>query len=222
MTESAPSGKLKSLLFYGLVVIAIVVLVGVSLILVRAGFHLGGGGTDYDHNIVLPVLIVGGTLVLLVTLAVFALIFSLFGLSDKAQALALPEGSVRAVIALILVMMYSILTIYLYSSINAPAQHDVVFTSETDRDAFKKAHEGHVFMSTIPDKPAPRAPDSGATDVNTGEYHLTLEENNSDATDFAKQILTTLGTLVTAISAFYFGARSATSGVTTGVDAAKS
>ena len=53
---------------------------------------------------------------LLATLALVAVTFSVAGLSDPSQALGLPEGSVRAAIALSLIVIFSITAIFFYSS----------------------------------------------------------------------------------------------------------
>ncbi len=109
-----------------------------------------------DPMMSLPVLAILGVLLLLAALAGVSVSFGHFGLSDKQQALALPEGSIRAVIAMALVVIFAILTVFLYG---------------------------------------------------------TLANGNVDtqAADFAKQLLTLIGTLMTAVTAFYFGAKTATS-----------
>lgn len=65
----------------------------------------------------LPLIVILGVVVMLVTLALVAVTFSLLNLTDRGQALALPEGSVRAVIALMLLVVFAIVSIYLYSHV---------------------------------------------------------------------------------------------------------
>lgn len=64
----------------------------------------------------LPVLVITGVMALFATLALVAVAFSVAGLADPTQALGLPEGSVRAAIALSLIVIFAITSIYLYSS----------------------------------------------------------------------------------------------------------
>jgi hypothetical protein len=64
----------------------------------------------------LPVLVITGVMALFATLALVALTFSVAGLADGTQALGLPEGSVRAAIALSLIVIFAITSIHLYSS----------------------------------------------------------------------------------------------------------
>ena len=88
--------------------------------------------------------------VLLTLLTVMAAVFSRLGLSDSRQPLGLPEGSIRALIALFLIMIFIIMSVYLFRTI---VQEDATPAAE----------------------------------------------------QLALQMVTLLGTLVTAVSAFYFG-----------------
>lgn len=139
----------------------IIILIGVLLV----GALLGVSGwelikvraADVNSAVVLPLLAIGGLLALLIVLALVSVFFQTLGLADRAQALALPEGSVRAVIALGLIVLFAILSIYLYASLRTE-------------------------------------PSASAVGV-----------------DVAKQILTVVGTLVTAVASFYFGANTVAS-----------
>jgi hypothetical protein len=143
-------------------ILQIIILVAVLLV----GATLGTGGwalissttaTRGAPEIVLPLLTIGGLLSLLIVLALMSVFFQTLGLSNKEQALALPEGSVRAVIALGLIVLFAILSIYLYASLRVE----------------------------------PKASEVGV--------------------DFAKQVITIVGTLVTAVASFYFGANTVAS-----------
>jgi heme/copper-type cytochrome/quinol oxidase subunit 3 len=109
-----------------------------------------------DATINLPILVITGVMALFATLALVAVTFSVAGLSDETQALGLPEGSVRAAIALSLIVIFAITSIYLYSS-----------------------------MSELP--------------------------TDSPSVDFAKQVFTVVGTLMTSVTSFYFATRAAAS-----------
>jgi len=75
-------------------------------------------GQDNNDVIRLPVLVITGVMALFATLALVAVTFSVAGLTDPTQALGLPEGSVRAAIALSLIVIFAITSIYLYSSLS--------------------------------------------------------------------------------------------------------
>src|SRR5712691_102265 len=70
-----------------------------------------------DPAIRLPVLVITGVMALFATLALVAVTFSVAGLTDPTQALGLPEGSVRAAIALSLIVIFAITSIYLHASL---------------------------------------------------------------------------------------------------------
>lgn len=116
---------------------------------------LGYGLLKSDVTIKLPLLVIIGVMALFATLALVAMAFSVAGLSDATQALGLPEGSVRAAIALSLIVIFSITAIFFYNSL----------ASRVD-----------------PATPLP-----------------------SD--DFAKEVFTIVGTLMTSVVSFYFASR---------------
>ena len=66
----------------------------------------------------LPLIAIGGVVVLIFMLTVVAMMFSILGLANKDQAMALPEGSIRAVIALSLIVLFAILSVFLYQGVS--------------------------------------------------------------------------------------------------------
>jgi hypothetical protein len=96
----------------------------------------------------LPLLALSSVLLLLAALLVFTTLIHLIGLSDSKSALGLPEGSVRALLALALLGLFSVMA-----------------------------------SSVLPGPTGPGQPPD----------------------DFAKQMLTLVGTLMTAVISFYFG-----------------
>jgi hypothetical protein len=71
--------------------------------------------TNVGIEVILPILLVYGVVTLLVALAALVGILSSFGLTDRSGkfALGLPEGSIQAVIALILVLIFAITAVFL-------------------------------------------------------------------------------------------------------------
>ena len=114
---------------------------------------------------VLPVILLGGIIALIAALGGLVILLSAFDLTDKRAALGMPEGSIRAVIALMLILLFTIMGIYIYASLR--------FTEE-------------AFLSLA------------ATNDQAAE---TLRASE----DLARQLLTTVGTLVVALASFYFG-----------------
>ncbi|WP_233810260.1 hypothetical protein [Paraburkholderia sp. HP33-1] len=142
----------------------------------------------------LPVLAISGVVVLLATLALVSLAFGTFGLSDKSQALALPEGSVRAVIALSLVVLFAILSVFLFESLNLGEARSIGELNEQQKTEFLINNKS---MTDI------------VVTMDAGKYKVTYRDpSNQTSGDFAKQLLVLVGTLVTAVSSFYFGSKS--------------
>ena len=66
----------------------------------------------------LPLVAIGGVIVLVLLLTAVATMFSILNLTNSTQALGLPEGSIRAVIALSLIVLFAILSVFLYQNIS--------------------------------------------------------------------------------------------------------
>jgi len=184
---------------WALIVVAMLMFVVVAfglLVLVQA--------VQVPNSLSLPVLAISGVVALLGALAMVAVSFSLVNMADKTQPLGLPQGSVRAVIALSLVVMFAILTVYLFSSLNAPAQFSVAASCLEDGPSAKMVQErpeGELLLR----RPAATCP-AGTTDA--GRYDVVVERPPTPAaTDFAKQLLVLIGTLVTSVASFYFGSQ---------------
>lgn len=98
---------------------------------VLASFGLVGGAILFvalkfdalnEKKIVgLPVLAIVGIMVLFGTLALVAIIFKSVKLANVAQPLALPQGSIRAAIALSLVVLFAVIAIMLFQSTQGQA-----------------------------------------------------------------------------------------------------
>ena len=124
-------------------------------------------------EVTLPLLAISGVVALLGALATVSVALQTLGLADKTEALALPKGSVRALIALSLVIIYAITCTYLFREL----QGDLVKQTTTLANGTKIETYQRVFV-------------------------------DKEVFNFASQILTTIGTLVVAVSSFYLGSRS--------------
>ena len=138
----------------------------------------------------LPLVAIGGVVVLILLLTAVATMFSILGLTNKTQAMGLPEGSIRAVIALSLIVLFAILSIFLYQGIsNGGARFKIDEMSTADRAEFIR-------------NPNARDIQSSETKGKPGFYDVTYRSANTASEDFAKQLLVLLGTLMTAITSF--------------------
>ena len=133
----------------------------------------------YGIETALAIVVIVGTLVLLSTLTVVAVVFSGLSMGDRNQALGLPEGSVRAIIALSLIIIFVIMAVFMFQGIGPSfieLKNGTQYWNETS------------FINITAPAYIPREP--------------TQEQIN-----IAQNIMTTVGTLVVALAGFYFGTR---------------
>jgi len=149
-----------------------------------------------DISTRLPLLAITGVMALLASLALVSVVFSLADLSDKTQALGLPEGSVRAVIALSLIVLFAITAVYFHSSFAGRGLQRTEALTDQQASEFRSKLRSDEFVFTEP---------SG----NTSAPSIVVYRLGSQASDdFAKQVFTLIGTLMTAVASFYFASRS--------------
>jgi hypothetical protein len=74
----------------------------------------------------LPALLIASVAGLIIALTIVTVVLSALDLGDRNQALGLPEGSVRALIALSLILIFAIMAIYLFKSLEAPYERVIV------------------------------------------------------------------------------------------------
>lgn len=168
-------------------------LVGMLLLIVGSGGYFINRlatitTTNPDPELKMGMLVVVAIATLMTVLFILAAGFSSMNLTDPRQALGLPEGSIRAMIALVLIMVFIIFGIYLFRNISAPI-NTYLGTVATTSDAKIPADRAAIFQ-----------PAEG------GKYYVyVLEPMTDEARRLAQQLITTVGTLVVAIASFYFG-----------------
>ena len=161
----------------------------------------------------LPLLAIGGVIALILLLTVVAMIFSVLGITNKDQAMGLPEGSIRAVIALSLIVLFAILSVFLYQGVstNGPL-NNIENLSETERAQFLKDHPtARDLQAVIANKDGKPLNADGSLNY---LYNVSYRSATAASEHFAKQLLVLLGTLMTAVTSFYLGAGTATSAAT--------
>jgi heme/copper-type cytochrome/quinol oxidase subunit 2 len=198
---------------------------GVILYLAKRGIAQGGDGADSRMilYLLIPLILIAGLGVLevangtekieiqaifLIVIGVTALIWLLFivaagyshlQLTDVKQALGLPEGSIRAMIALMLLLVFIIFGIFVFNiSATGNSAGPAPMTTEQLGQA-----KNLSFIAPIKDK------DGNITGYNT----WVRQEITEPAQRLATQLLTTVGTLVVAVAGFYFGSSSVSSAV---------
>jgi len=122
-------------------------------------------GWGVAPEVYMTLVIIAGVAGLLASLTVTTVVISSLDMGDRTQALGLPRGSVRALIALSLIIVFAMTSIFLTNELNV-----VPYTGVNGTVAFR--------------------------------------EPSTEKVRFAQQLLTTVSTLVVAVSSFYFGTRS--------------
>jgi hypothetical protein len=159
----------------------------------------GGGWVIYwfaikasvDPELMMGILVVIAIATLMSVLFIVAAGFSSMSLTDPKQALGLPEGSIRAMIALVLIMVFIIFGIHLFRKVGSV---NTTFLGVTKTvSAFKISGD-----KPIPLVYQPRGDETGYDVYAVGEV-------NDEGKRLAQQLITTVGTLVVAIASFYFG-----------------
>ncbi|MBL0346634.1 hypothetical protein [Candidatus Villigracilis affinis] len=131
-------------------ILTVLILVGI----VWKGYGLGYIPARHMENpdILLPILISVSAVGLLISLAFLAVSFSALELSDRNQALGLPEGSVRALIALLLIILFVVISIYLYGRLRSPVgsaiYKEYIGISEAQLDAIPEAEVISIRVRT--------------------------------------------------------------------------
>jgi IPT/TIG domain len=186
-----------------LVVLSAVILLLLTLIIslgVLAALYRWLAGKDlFLPELTLPMLLLASIVLFIGAIAVLVNVYRSVGLQDKQYALGLPDGSVRAVIALILIFLFFVAITFIYFSI-ARGQPNTTLRGLTPAQ-FAQIPATDLISSTP--VPAAGTPTS---------YTVTIRGTASSAEqDIGKNLIVLLGTLITAVTAFYFGTNSATS-----------
>jgi hypothetical protein len=170
-------------------------LVGAIMIGAMWMFHIG----RIVPEIKLPIVVIFGVVILLIVIGLLTFSFAQLKLASPEQALGLPDGSVRAIIALMLLVLFTIVAIFLYNSVAASgALQSIQNVTAAQLEIMRKQV---IVVLTLAD----------AGKETAGPFTVYFRNANPAGEDIARQLITLLGTLVTAVASFYFGATSVAS-----------
>lgn len=198
--ESAGHHRWSALLALIVSAVVTVVLLGAIVGMLSLLAQEGGSGPVSALSLVF----VAAAVVLVLVMGALAIVFRRLGIANRSEAMGLPAGSVRAVIALMFVLLFFIAAIFLFNS-----TRDVA-----DPDAPTRTLEG-ISEERLALIETDQISSLDRNEVGeTVTYDVTLlppSASTGTSDDIAKQLVTTLATLVTAVAAFYFGANTVTS-----------
>ncbi|KQU76018.1 MULTISPECIES: hypothetical protein [unclassified Rhizobacter] len=189
-----------------------------------------------------PILAIFGIMILLGALALVSTLFNRLGLSAAGEALALPPGSIRATIALSLIVLFALLAVMLYQSLSSPEPIVLRGLNEAAKQQLvSDPANGSVQVTPVacPTATAASGAASAAAAVASAastprslpdpcaggalfKYDVQIGHVVSNAAvDFAKQLLTLIGTLMTSVVSFYFAAKSTETVATKAIETMK-
>ena len=150
------------------------------------------------------ILLVAGLVAVALLLYLGTMIMKTAGLTTKKEALGMPEGSIRALIAMSLILMFAIIGVtILYSGMGGePIQSNGITSAELEQ-----LENVQIIAISVVDP---------AASPGTERFNVTARPELSPAGhDFGLQLLTTVSTLVVAVAGFYFGSRAVAQGAKT-------
>ena len=177
------------MLLVGFIVVSITFAAFVSLVS-KKGFPV---------EISLPSISIAGIILLLMSLTAIAYVFARAGLQDKTQALGLPAGSIQSVIALSLIVLFAILSVFVFTSMGQSPTRQLRNLSASDREA-QIGRLGTTFAGW-------------EEQTEAGKFTIYVRDPGADAkNDIGKQLIVLIGTLMTSAVSFYFGSRATIAG----------
>ena len=185
---------------------------GIVLVAGLGGFYVLNNLPDYltSSSLTIVVLLVAGFVAVTLLLYLGTIILRTAGLSTRKEALGMPEGSIRALIAMSLILMFAIIGVtVLYSGMGGePIESNGISAAELER-----LENVQIISITVVDP---------AASPGSERFNVTARPELSQAgPDFGLQLLTTVSTLVVAVAGFYFGSRAVAQGAKTATNAAQ-
>jgi hypothetical protein len=153
------------------------------------------------------VLLVAGFVTVALLLYLGTLILRALDMGAPGEALGMPEGSIRALIAMSLILIFAIIGIQVFAAGSAGTELVSTGLTQVQIDALRA--DGAIVVSQTLLTPVPAPPAAPLYNVTTRQV-MTQE-----AHDFGLQLMTTVSTLVVAVAGFYFGSRAVSQATTT-------
>jgi hypothetical protein len=180
----------------------------VLVVLPTSALVLGSHWFASNPIVGLPVVAVLGIVILFGTLALVSTLFARLGLDNQAEALALPSGSIRAFIALALIVLFALIAVMLFESLGDTIE--IKGLTEEQKVALVKEPTNHITALIPTTCPAAPADAASAASCAPGSMTYTAHVQrllDPDAGALSKQLLTLVGTLMTSAVSFYFASR---------------
>ncbi len=160
-----------------------------------------------------------GVAIISVTLTALIILSRAVGITDTSAALGLPAGSIRALLALGLAIVFVAVASWTLGGLFDPVGRQVaqVTLPSSEFDALKSRYSGDQYLITETQHPA----SNNAAPVSDFKVYL-KRAVDQNLLDLAKQILTISATVLVTIIGFYFGSNSAADAARSATNAMKS
>ena len=147
-------------------------------------------------------LVIGTAVLLLMVMALALTAYFVNGKASTTGALGLPEGSISAILALLLLLIFSITSLYLYNQVRAGEGTGFVSSGMTEA-MISQLPDGRV-LSVNAENPT--------ADPAARTYTATVAAAHPESIEIARNMLLIVGTLLSALAGFYFGQRATQAG----------
>ena len=141
------------------------------------------------------------------SLALIAVVFSWLGLASREEAFALPSGSVRTLLAVGVMVLFTVFGLasisvsdssYMSRVSEQPIATAVTSAASAALDAEIQRYERQGIVAVVEKVDGPTA---------TLKLHRVERVKPAETSDMQKQLITSLVTLLTSVVSFYFGSR---------------
>ena len=153
------------------------------------------------------VLLVAGFVTVALLLYLGTLVLRALDMGAPGEALGMPEGSIRALIAMSLILIFAIIGIQVFNA--GAVGSDAVSTGLSQAQIDQLRADGALVIAQTLQTPVPEPP---AVPLYTVTTRTAMTQ---EAHDFGLQLMTTVSTLVVAVAGFYFGSRAVSQATTT-------
>jgi hypothetical protein len=181
----------------GVTATTFVVLTATLLVAAALGFAgLTGLPKDRFPQLETVILLVSGFVTVTLLLYIGAVLLQTVGVGNRRAAFGMPEGSIRALIAMSLILIFAIIGIAVFQAATPSMTFQSVNVSQTEIDSL----DPDEILRIERVSPAPGGEE---------RFNVTTRVSLPPAAqDFGLQLLTTVSTLVVAVAGFYFGSQS--------------
>lgn len=177
-------------------------MIGIGVVVAAGVYFLVGRYPGPEATAPEVVVLIAGFVTVTLLLYLGSIILRALDLGAPAEALGMPPGSIRALIAMSLVLIFVIVGFVVFKSGEGTSGESRGIT-QAQIDQLRLDGSKITSQSLVTAAPGQPAPSAGAE-----RYDVrTIQPLSPDAHDFGLQLLSIVSTLVVAVAGFYFGAQ---------------